>query len=31
LGGTEAEQRIVPLHLLADTLVLELSASEQDH
>jgi histidyl-tRNA synthetase len=30
-GGTKAEQRIVPLHLLADTLVLELSAAEQDH
>jgi histidyl-tRNA synthetase len=31
LGGTTAEQRIVPLHLLADTLVIELSAAEQDH
>ena len=31
LGGAKAEQRIVPLHLLADTLVLELSAAEQDH
>ena len=31
LGGAKTEQRIVPLHLLADTLVLELSAAEQDH
>ncbi len=29
--GAKAEQRIVPLHLLADTLVIELSAAEQDH
>ncbi|HVE90367.1 MAG TPA: histidine--tRNA ligase [Burkholderiaceae bacterium] len=29
LGGTE--QRIVPLQILADTLVIELSAAEQDH
>ena len=31
LGGAKAEQRIVPLHLLADTLIIELSAAEQDH
>ena len=31
LGEAKAEQRIVPLHLLADTLVIELSAAEQDH
>ncbi|MEO8188605.1 MAG: histidine--tRNA ligase [Burkholderiaceae bacterium] len=31
LGEVRAEQRIVPLHLLADTLVIELSAAEQDH
>lgn len=31
LSGTNAEQRIVPLDLLADTLVIELSAAEQDH
>lgn len=30
-GGEKAEQRIVPLHLLADTLVIELTAAEQDH
>lgn len=30
-GAARTEQRIVPLHLLADTLVLELSADDQDH
>jgi len=30
-GVAKTEQRIVPLHLLADTLVLELSADDQDH
>jgi histidyl-tRNA synthetase len=30
-GVARTEQRIVPLHLLADTLVLELSADDQDH
>ena len=30
LSGTKAEQRIVPLQILADTLVIELSAAEQD-
>ena len=30
-GGPSAEQRIVPLQILADTLVIELSAAEQDH
>ena len=30
-SGKTAEQRIVPLQILADTLVIELSASEQDH
>ena len=30
-GGTKTEQRIVPLEILADTLVIELSAAEQDH
>ena len=29
--AARTEQRIVPLHLLADTLVLELSADDQDH
>ena len=31
LGGKSAEQRIVPLQTLADTLVIELSAAEHDH
>ena len=31
LSGTEAEQRIVPLQILGDTLVIALSAAEQDH
>ncbi len=31
LDGTKPEQRIVPLQILADTLVIELSASDQDH
>ncbi len=31
LRAPAAEQRIVPLHLLADTLVSELSAADQDH
>ena len=30
-GAANTEQRIVPLHLLADTLVLELTAAHQDH
>ena len=30
-GAPKAEQRIVPLQMLADTLVIELSAAEQDH
>ncbi|HKO67992.1 MAG TPA: histidine--tRNA ligase [Burkholderiaceae bacterium] len=30
-GAAKPEQRIVPLHLLADTLVLELTAADQDH
>ena len=30
-GAAKTEQRIVPLHLLADTLVLELTAADQDH
>ena len=31
LNGTNAEQRIVPLQILGDTLVIALSAAEQDH
>jgi len=31
LSGTDAEQRIVPLQILGDTLVIALSAAEQDH
>ena len=31
LSGTESEQRIVPLQILGDTLVIALSAAEQDH
>jgi histidyl-tRNA synthetase len=31
LSGTKAEQRIVPLQILGDTLVIALSAAEQDH
>ncbi|MGH6611735.1 MAG: histidine--tRNA ligase, partial [Burkholderiaceae bacterium] len=31
LRAAGAEQRIVPLEILADTLVVELSAAEQDH
>jgi histidyl-tRNA synthetase len=31
LIGTVAEQRIVPLQILGDTLVIALSAAEQDH
>ena len=30
-SGKSAEQRIVPLQILADTLVIELSAADQDH
>ncbi len=30
-SGKGAEQRIVPLQILADTLVIELSAADQDH
>ena len=29
--GVKSEQRIVPIQILADTLVIELSAAEQDH